>query len=55
LQIWRQRFEAAWPQIAKLGFDERFRRMWRYYLCYCEAGFTERTIDVGIYRIQKPL
>lgn len=55
LQIWRQRFEAAWPQIAKLGFDERFRRMWRYYLCYCEAGFAERTIDVGIYRIQKPL
>ena len=55
LQIWRQRFEAAWPQIAKLGFDERFRRMWRYYLCYCEAGFAERTIDVGIYRIEKPL
>ena len=55
LQIWRQRFEAAWPQIAKLGFDERFRRMWRYYLCYCESGFAERTIDVGIYRIEKPL
>ena len=55
LQIWRQRFEAAWPQIAKLGFDERFQRMWRYYLCYCEAGFAERTIDVGIYRIEKPL
>ena len=55
LQIWRQRFEAAWPDIAKLGFDERFRRMWRYYLCYCEAGFAARTIDVGIYRIEKPL
>jgi cyclopropane-fatty-acyl-phospholipid synthase len=51
---WRRRFEAAWPEIAKLGFDERFRRMWRYYLTYCEIGFERRLIDVGLYRMRKP-
>lgn len=43
---WRQRFIQAWPEIEKLGFDERFRRMWLYYLSYCEAGFHARTISV---------
>lgn len=52
LRIWRRRFEAAWPRIANMGFDERFRRMWRYYLAYCEAGFEEGTIDVGLYRLK---
>jgi cyclopropane-fatty-acyl-phospholipid synthase len=46
LKIWRQSFEAAWPDILALGFDERFRRMWRYYLAYCEAGFKTGRIDV---------
>ncbi len=46
LAEWRDRFEAAWPRIAPLGFDERFRRLWRYYLCYCEAGFRTGRIDV---------
>ena len=46
LAIWRRSFEAAWPQIQPLGFDERFRRMWRYYLAYCEAGFKTGRIDV---------
>jgi len=48
---WRQRFEAAWPQVRPLGFDERFRRMWRYYLSYCEVGFRSERIDVALYRI----
>jgi len=43
---WRQRFIQAWPEIEKLGFDERFQRMWLYYLSYCEAGFNARTISV---------
>jgi cyclopropane-fatty-acyl-phospholipid synthase len=43
---WRQRFHRAWPEISRLGFDERFRRMWDYYLCYCTAGFTHGAIDV---------
>lgn len=52
LHLWHRRFEAAWPQIRamdtrnKLAFDERFRRMWRYYLAYCEGGFNAGTIDV---------
>jgi cyclopropane-fatty-acyl-phospholipid synthase len=54
LLAWRARFDAAWPQLQKLGFDERFRRMWIYYLTYCEAGFERGTVDVGLYRFKKP-
>ena len=54
LRQWRVRFEAAWPRIQPLGFDDRFRRLWTLYLCYCEAGFAEGIIDVGIYKIRKP-
>ena len=44
LAEWTVSFDDAWDDIRKLGFDDRFRRMWRYYLAYCEAGFrTERT------------
>ncbi|MDP1526174.1 MAG: cyclopropane-fatty-acyl-phospholipid synthase family protein [Rhodocyclaceae bacterium] len=46
LAHWRESFEAAWPQIATLGFDEKFRRLWRLYLCYCEAGFLAGNVDV---------
>ena len=49
LAEWRIRFHQAWPQIEKLGFDDRFRRTWDYYLCYCEAGFRTGAIDVGFY------
>jgi cyclopropane-fatty-acyl-phospholipid synthase len=53
LAEWARRFEAAWSDIRKDGFDERFRRLWRFYLSYCEAGFrTERTnvIQLGLSR-----
>ena len=44
LAEWGRRFESAWEEIAQLGFDTRFRKLWRFYLSYCEAGFrTERT------------
>jgi len=46
LAEWRAAFDAHWPQIAALGFDETFRRLWRLYLCYCEAGFLAGNIDV---------
>ena len=55
LKQWRLRFEAAWPKIKPLGFDERFKKLWTLYLCYCEAGFAEGIIDVGIYKIRKPV
>jgi cyclopropane-fatty-acyl-phospholipid synthase len=54
LNAWRLRFEARWPEIAALGFDEGFRRKWRYYLAYCEAGFLDEVIDVGLYRLRRP-
>jgi len=54
LRDWRDRFHAAWPEIAALGFDDRFRRMWDYYLTYCEVGFERGFTDVGIYRLVKP-
>jgi len=48
---WRRRFVQAWPQIAALGFDDAFRRLWEYYLCYCEAGFRSGRVDVGLYTL----
>jgi cyclopropane-fatty-acyl-phospholipid synthase len=46
LAEWRLAFEARWPEIAAQGFDENFRRLWRMYLCYCEAGFLAGNVDV---------
>ncbi len=50
---WRNRFEDNWERISDLGFDERFHRLWRYYLCYCDAGFRSRAIDVGLYKLSR--
>jgi cyclopropane-fatty-acyl-phospholipid synthase len=50
---WRKRFLESWPDIAAMGFPERFRRLWNYYLCYCEAGFRAATIDVGFFVFAK--
>ena len=52
LAVWRERFLAAWPEIERLGFDTSFKRMWEYYLCYCEAGFRNGAIDVGFYKFR---
>jgi cyclopropane-fatty-acyl-phospholipid synthase len=49
LAEWRHRFLAAWPDIEALGFTASFKRVWEYYLCYCEAGFRTGAIDVGLY------
>jgi cyclopropane-fatty-acyl-phospholipid synthase len=46
LETWLGRFDAAAAEVGRLGFDERFRRMWRYYLAYCAAGFATRRTDV---------
>lgn len=54
LAEWRTRFHAAWPEIESLGFDTRFKRMWDYYLAYCEGGFRAGTINVGLYVLAKP-
>lgn len=52
LAEWRRRFDAHRDEIEALGFDQRFRRLWTYYLCYCEAGFLEGAVDVGLYVIE---
>jgi len=52
LAEWHQRFISNWPAIEQLGFDDRFRRLWEYYLCYCEGGFEEGAINVGLYTIE---
>ncbi len=44
LRQWRHRFLGRVDEVRALGFSDRFVRMWEYYLCYCEAGFLERTI-----------
>ncbi|MBA4806111.1 cyclopropane-fatty-acyl-phospholipid synthase family protein [Brevundimonas sp.] len=47
LKLWDDRFQTAWTDIRRLaGFDERFRRLWRFYLAYCEAGFRSGRTDV---------
>jgi cyclopropane-fatty-acyl-phospholipid synthase len=46
LRRWRERFDAAADEVDALGFDETFRRMWRFYLAYCEAGFRADYLDV---------
>jgi cyclopropane-fatty-acyl-phospholipid synthase len=53
LALWQERFQAAWPRIAALGFERRFKRMWEYYLAYCEAGFRSGLLDVGLYRLER--
>jgi cyclopropane-fatty-acyl-phospholipid synthase len=54
LATWRNNFRAAWPILKPLGFDERFRRLWEYYLAYCEAGFLSGNIDVRQVVFAKP-
>ncbi|MGR8946932.1 MAG: class I SAM-dependent methyltransferase [Gammaproteobacteria bacterium] len=52
LRRWRTRFDAAWPAIEAQGFDERFKRMWHYYLAYCEIGFDTGATDVVQIRVE---
>lgn len=54
LAEWRHRFLQAWPRIEPLGYDASFRRLWEYYLCYCEAGFRSGRVDVGLFKLVKP-
>lgn len=46
LRLWNERFHERLDDVKQQGFSDRFIRMWRYYLCYCEAAFLERAIGV---------
>ncbi len=54
LACWRRNFWSNAESVRQLGFDERFMRMWHYYLCYCEAGFRERQIGICQMLLAKP-
>ena len=46
LRLWRERFDTRLGEVHALGLDDRFCRLWRFYLAYCEAGFRERHCTV---------
>ena len=54
LQEWRGQFFDRVAEIRALGFDDRFIRMWEYYLCYCEAAFREQAVGVVQVVWEKP-
>jgi cyclopropane-fatty-acyl-phospholipid synthase len=54
LHAWRERFLGARPEARGQGFDERFLRLWEFYLAYCEGGFLERSIGVSHLLFAKP-
>ena len=52
LAIWRKEFNKKWELIKNQGFDTTFKRMWEFYLCYCEAGFKSKNIDLIQFSVQ---
>ncbi len=54
LRRWHETFNDKWDQIAKLGFDDRFRRMWNFYLTSCAAAFDSSNVDVTQITVSRP-
>ncbi|GAB3511836.1 SAM-dependent methyltransferase [Pseudoxanthomonas daejeonensis] len=54
LRAWRERFMGAREQAKALGYEERFLRLWEFYLAYCEGGFLERSIGVSHLLLARP-
>ena len=52
LAIWRNEFNKKWDLIKKQGFDLTFKKMWEFYLSYCEAGFKSKNIDLIQFSLQ---
>jgi len=55
LAIWRERFLHEQERVLQLGFDQRFLRVWEFYLAYCEAAFEQGSTDVVQYTLRKPV
>ncbi len=53
LNLWNNQFQNSWQDLVKLGFNERFKRMWEFYLAYCETGFLSKSTDVSHFLINK--
>jgi cyclopropane-fatty-acyl-phospholipid synthase len=54
LYDWRIKFDNAWSELTQFGFDEQFKRLWHFYLCYCEGAFIERVISTHQLVMRKP-
>ena len=52
LNIWNSQFQKSWNDVAKIGFDIKFKRMWEYYFAYCETGFLTNSTDVSHFLIK---
>ncbi|PJE78443.1 Tuberculostearic acid methyltransferase UfaA1 [invertebrate metagenome] len=53
LQFWSEEFKNHWDKIKSYGFDSQFKRLWHFYLAYCESGFDQELIDVRLYQLKK--
>jgi len=54
LRRWRTTFFRRWDEIGELGFDDRFKRLWEFYFCYCEGGFDEAVLGSVQFVFGKP-
>ena len=53
LNLWNKQFQNSWDDLAQLGFNKRFKRMWEFYLSYCETGFISKSTDVSHFLINR--
>jgi cyclopropane-fatty-acyl-phospholipid synthase len=53
LNMWNNQFQNSWQDLIQLGFNKRFKRMWEFYLAYCETGFISKSTDVSHFLINK--
>ena len=53
LNIWNAQFQYSWNDVARFGFDNKFKRMWEFYFSYCETGFLSGSTDVSHFLIKK--
>ena len=53
LNMWNNQFQNSWQDLLQLGFNKRFKRMWEFYLAYCETGFLSKSTDVSHFLINK--
>ena len=53
LNLWNDQFQSSWEDLVKLGFNQRFKRKWEFYLSYCETGFISKSTDVSHFLINK--
>ena len=53
LNLWNIQFQNSWQDLIKLGFNDRFKRMWEFYLSYCETGFISKSTDVSHFLVNK--